>query len=217
MSFVRSIYTKNRHTSCHLHKTPAGPSLFPSADLLDVNLTMYYLQNLPECRINVAKGLALLYELEESEEQIYQAVSLRSRSLMTVGGGSCGFSDQGAFRIQEEYDNEKRAIQKERTLLQNHLKNENHKIVIVEGCIYSLPEPQRSVLIARYIDRLSWQVIQQKLKRSASRVYVLNKDGIQAVLDSVRAINAMTAKGQTVGQPVGQSVGQPANILCSKQ
>lgn len=205
MSFVKNIYTKNRHSACHVHEPHAAPSLFPSAELLDENLTMYYLQNLPECRINVAKGLALLYELEESEEQIYQAVSLRSRSLITVGGGSSGFSDQGIFRVQEEYDNEKRAIQKERTLLQNHLKNENHKIVIVEGCIYSLPEPQRSVLIARYIDRLSWQVIQQKLKRSASRVYVLNKEGINAVLDTIRTINAMTAMGQS------------SEALCSKQ
>lgn len=201
MSFVKNIHTKNRRTSCHSHEQHSAHSLFPSADLLEENLTMYYLQNLPECRINVAKGLALLYELEESEEQIYQAVSLRSRSLMTVGGKSCGFSDQGIFRVQEDFDNEKRAIQKERTLLQNHLKNENHKIVIVEGCIYSLPEPQRSVLIARYIDRLSWPVIQQKLKRSASRVFALNKEGISSVLNTIRTINALTAMEHPAEQP----------------
>ena len=207
MPSAKNIYVRNSHMSCRVHKPHTAADLFPSAELLDENLTMYYLQNLPECRINVAKGLALLYELEESEEQIYQAVSLRSRSLMTVGSGNSGFSDQGIFRVQEEYDNEKRAIQKERALLQNHLKKENHKIVLVEGCIYSLPEPQRSVLIARYIDRLSWQVIQQKLKRSASRVFVLNKDGIQAVLASIRAINAITAQEQSIGQSIGHSAG----------
>lgn len=177
--------------TCNRSSRPSA--LFPSAELLDENLTMYYLQNLPECRINVARGLALLYELEESEEQIYQAVSLRSRNLISAGGSSSSSPDQGIFRVQEECENEKRAIQKERSLLQNHLKNENQKIVIIEGCIFALPEPQRSVIIARYIERLSWPVIQQKLKRSASRVFSLNKEGINAIHDAVRTINNITA------------------------
>jgi len=191
MSFVKNLYSKK-------HSGPPS-SHFSSSDLLDEDLTMYYLQNLPECRINVAKGLALLYELEESEEQIYQAVTLRSRSLISGSGGSERYSDQGHFRVQEEFENEKRAIQKERTLLQNHLKNENKKIVIVEGCIFALPEPKRSVIIARYIDRLSWPAIQQKLKRSASRIYVLNKEGISEIHESVREINSFTALSQASG------------------
>jgi len=188
----------SRSSSCSQSRpacpaSTASPSslsyLSSTAELLDESLTMYYLQNLPECRVNVAKGLALLYELEESEEQIYQAISLRSRSLLTVAGSPSCYPDQGIFRVQEDCDNEKRAIQKERTLLQNHLKNENHKIVILEGCIFALPEPQRSVIIARYLERLSWSAIQQKLKRSASRVFVLNKEGISAIHDAVRRIN----------------------------
>lgn len=190
------------HSSSHSHIHPSSSrsssrstsltSLSSAAELLDESVTMYYLQNLPECRVNVAKGLALLYELEESEEQIYQAISLRSRSLLTVSGSPSCYPDQGIFRVQEDCDNEKRAIQKERALLQNHLKSENHKIVILEGCIFALPEPQRSVIIARYIERLSWPVIQQKLKRSASRVFVLNKEGIQAIHDAVRTINDLS-------------------------
>lgn len=183
--------TKGKELTCG--KTSRPSALFPSAELLDESLTMYYLQNLPECRINVARGLALLYELEESEEEIYQAVSLRSRSLISAVGSTSGSPDQAVFHVQEECENEKKAIQKERSLLQNHLKNENQKIVIIEGCIFALPEPQRSVIIARYIERLSWPVIQQKLKRSASKVFALNKEGINAIHDAVRTINNITA------------------------
>ncbi|MEI8201137.1 MAG: hypothetical protein WCG21_13835 [Eubacteriales bacterium] len=163
--------------------------MFPAAELLDEALTMYYLQNLPECRINVAKGLSLLYELEESEEQIYQAVALRSRGTVSVGRFSPDYSDQGMFRLQEDCDNEKRVIQNERTLLQNHIKNENHKIVILEGCIFSLPEPQRSVIISRYLERQPWPQIQQKLKRSASRIFSIHKEGIYAIHEAIRTIN----------------------------
>jgi len=189
MSFPKTISSRINSIPASNRVSSALLPIFPSAELLDETLTMYYLQNLPECRINVAKGLCLLYELEESEEQIYQAVALRSRGILSVNRASAGCSDQGVFRVQEDCDNEKRVIQNERTLLQNHIKNENHKIVILEGCIFSLPEPQRSVIISRYIERLSWPQIQQKLKRSASRIFSLHKEGITAIHEAIRTIN----------------------------
>jgi len=70
------------------------------------------------------------------------------------------------------------------------IQDENHKIVILEGCIFSLPEPQRSVIISRYIERQPWPLIQQKLKRSASRIFSLHKEGIHALHDAIRAITA---------------------------
>lgn len=189
MSFSKTISSRINTVPSSSCESSALSPVFPAAELLDETLTMYYLQNLPECRINVAKGLSLLYELEESEEQIYQAVTLRSRGILSFNRVSSGYSDQGVFRVQEDCDNEKRVIQNERTLLQNHIKNENHKIVILEGCIFSLPEPQRSVIISRYIERLSWPQIQQKLKRSASRIFSLHKEGITAIHEAIRTIN----------------------------
>jgi len=122
MQVTKTLYAGKNHmplsrsSSCSPSR-PVSPSslsyLSSTAELLDESLTMYYLQNLPECRVNVAKGLALLYELEESEEQIYQAISLRSRSLLTVAGSPSCYPDQGIFRVQEDCDNAKRAIQKE--------------------------------------------------------------------------------------------------------
>jgi len=194
-SKIQNVRKADYKTLCSNY--PGPTSLFPSAELLDESLTMYYLQNLPECRINVAKGLALLYELEESEEQIYQAVTLRSRDIKNTGSMFSGPPDQGFFRVQEECENEKRAIQKERTLLQNYLKYENQKIVILEGCIFSLPEPQRSVIVGRYIERLSWSSIQQKLKRSASRIFVLNREGIHGIHEAVKDLNSLSGRIQS--------------------
>lgn len=167
----------------------ASPSC---TELLDESIALYYLHNLPECRVNIAKGLAMLYELEESEEQIYRAVTLRSRSCISIETENRSSPDQGFFKLQEEYENEKRAVQKERALLQNYLKNENHKLVILEGCIFALPEPQRSVIVSRYIDRLSWTGIQQKMKRSASRIYSLNKEGISGILLAVKELHGFS-------------------------
>ena len=198
MSFSKNIYSRLDQVTPSCHESSALFPMFPGSELLDEALTMYYLQNLPECRINVAKGLALLYELEESEEQIYQAVSLRSRNILSIKGSSSSYSDQSMFHVHEECDNEKRVIQNERTLLQNHIKNENHKIVILEGCIFSLPEPQRSVIISRYIERQPWPLIQQKLKRSASRIFSLHKDGINALHEAIRTIN--TARELSMSQ-----------------
>jgi DNA-directed RNA polymerase specialized sigma subunit len=164
--------------------------LFESAELQDENMIMYYLNNLPECKVNVARGLSILNELEETEDQIYQALSLRCRSSVTVNDRCFSSADQNFLRVQEECEKEKRAIHKERTLLQNFLKIENRNIIIIEECIFSLPEPQRSIIIARYIDRQSWSAIQKSLKRSASRVFVLNKEGVKAIIDAVKVINA---------------------------
>lgn len=191
MPFTKNIYSKTVQLPPSCRESAALFPIFPDSVMLDEELIMYYLQNLPECRINVAKGLALLYELEESEEQIYQAVTLRSRNIQSINGSSSSYSDQGMFRVHEECDNEKRVIQNERTLLQNHIKNENHKIVILEGCIFSLPEPQRSVIVSRYIERQPWPLIQQKLKRSASRIFSLHKEGINALHEAIKAINAV--------------------------
>jgi len=189
MSFSKTADSRiNTLPTCNCEPSSLLP-LFPAANLLDETLTLYYLQNLPECRTNVAKGLSLLYELEESEEQIYQAVTLRSRGIISVNRSSSNYSDQGMFRVQEDCDNERRVIQNERTLLHYHIKNENHKIIILEGCIFSLPEPQRSVIISRYIERLSWPQIQQKLKRSASRIFSLHKEGINAIHEAIRVMN----------------------------
>lgn len=193
MAYVSSIYTKKNSKQLFSGNPFSMSSLFPSTELLNEELTMYYLQNLPECRVNIARGLALLYELEESEEQIYQAVSLRSRSIQDIKGSKTSCPDQLFIKVQEEYENEKRAIQKERVMLQNHLKKENQKIVVIEGCIFSLPEPHRSVIIARYIERMSWPAIQQKLKRSASRIYCLHKEGITGIQDAVRKVNGVCA------------------------
>lgn len=189
MPFTKNRYSRIDQVPPSCRESTALFPMFPGSELLDEALTMYYLQNLPECRINVAKGLALLYELEESEEQIYQAVTLRSRNILCINGTTSNYSDQGIFRLQEECDNEKRVIQNERTLLQNHIKNENHKIVILEGCIFSLPEPHRSVIISRYLERMPWPLIQQKLKRSASRIFSLHKEGIIAIHEAIRVIN----------------------------
>lgn len=190
MPFTKNTFSKTDPLSLSCRESAALFPIFPGSELIDEALTMYYLQNLPECRINVAKGLALLYELEESEEQIYQAVTLRSRNIQSINGSSSIYSDQGMFRVHEECDNERRVIQNERTLLQNHIKNENHKIVILEGCIFSLPEPQRSVIVSRYIERQPWPQIQQKLKRSASRIFSLHKEGINTLHGAIRTIIA---------------------------
>lgn len=161
-------------------------SSFSACELLDETLTTYYLRYLPECRKNVVKGLALLYGLQESQEEIYEAVTLRCRDVEVTSAHAAACPDEGYLRLQEEFENEKKAILNERLLLQNHLKNENHKITILEGCIYALPEPQRSVIVARYVERLPWPAIQHKLKRSASRIFCLHKEGIHGVFSSIR-------------------------------
>jgi DNA-directed RNA polymerase specialized sigma subunit len=166
--------------------------LFESAEMLDENMTMYYLNNLPECKVNIARGLKILYELEETEDQIYQAISLRCRISITANDRCSSSADQNFLRVQEECEKEKRAIHKERALLQNFLKIENRKITILEGCIFSLSEPQRSIVIARYIDRQSWAAIQKGLKRSASRVFVLNKEGIEGLHNAIKVVNRLS-------------------------
>lgn len=172
-----------KNTSCDVTGS------YSSVELLDETLTSYYLRYLPECRMNVAKGLALLYGLQESEKQILEAITLRCRDVEPSSTHTSTSPDQGYLRLQDEFEYEKKAMQKECTLLQNHLKNENHKIVILEGCIYSLPEPQRSVIVARYIERKSWPAIQHCLKRSASRVFCLHKEGINGIFASIRDLN----------------------------
>ncbi len=163
-----------------------------TSELLDETIASYYLRYLPECRMNVAKGLAILYELQESQTQIHEAVALRSRELNAIPGHGSPSPDQGILRLLDEYEKEQKAISRERSLLQNHLKNENHKIVIIEGVIYSLPEPQRSVIVGRYIERMSWPAIQQKLKRSASRIFSLHKEGIHGIHSAIKNLSGTT-------------------------
>ena len=128
MNSKHAALIESRASSANEDGMSASPA---AAELMDEDKTLYYLHNLPECRINVAKGLALLYELEESEGQIYQALSLRSRGTLEVGNPSTGCPDHVFFRLQEDFESEKRMILLERARLQYHLKKENHKIVIL--------------------------------------------------------------------------------------
>ena len=167
-------------------------SLTEPEEVLDENMTMYYLNNLQECKVNVARGLKILYELAETQDQIYQALTLRCRSSLAVNNKDYNSADQTFLRVHEDCQKEQRAIQKERTLLQNFLKIENRRIIVLEGCIFSLPEPQRSIVIARYIDRQAWSSIQKRFERSASSVFALNKEGIKNLLDAVRLLNSLS-------------------------
>jgi DNA-directed RNA polymerase specialized sigma subunit len=181
---------KNVNNSAGTHLAQSRSA--SSSELLDDTITSYYLRYLPECRRNVVKGMAILDRLQESQNEIFEALSLKSRGLERSSSQTCSNPDHGYFYLQDEFESEKKAILKESILLQNHLKNENHKIVILEGCIFSLPEPQRSVIVSRYVDRMSWPAIQQKLNRSASRIFSLHKDGINGILAAVRDLSYLS-------------------------
>lgn len=159
-------------------------------ELLDDSRCLYYLENLPECRMNIAKGLSLLRSLEENEEEIYQSIALRSRGILRSGSDVSMNPEQVYFRFQDAYEKEKKSIERERVLLRNYLRAENRKLVMIEGGIFSLPEPHRSVMVARYIDRLSWSQIQHRLKRSASRIYALHKEGLGGLQLNIRLLIA---------------------------
>jgi hypothetical protein len=186
---VSSKHNIDDLTGTHLEQSRSASS----SELLDDTITSYYLRYLPECRKNVVRGMAILDRLQESQKEIFEAVSLRSRGIERTSIQTLSNPDQGYFYLQEEFESEKKAMLRESLLLQNHLKNENHKIVILEGCIFSLPEPQRSVIVARYVDRMSWSAIQQKLNRSASRIFSLHKDGINGILAGVRDLSYLSA------------------------
>jgi len=155
-------------------------------ELLDDSRSLYYLENLHECRMNIAKGLSLLRSLEENEEEIYQSIALRSRGVLHSGSDPSLHPEQVYFHFLDAYEKEKRSIERERVILRNYLRTENRKLVVIEGGIFSLAEPQRSVMVARYIDRLSWSEIQHRLKRSASRIYALHKEGLCGLHANIR-------------------------------
>ena len=181
-------------SSCNLAPTVhEGSYLYSQTDfhsscdeLLDDSRSLYYLEHLHECRINIARGLSLLRSLEENEEEIYRSIALRSRGVTRLGSDPSLNPEQVYFRFQDAFEKEKKSIERERVLLRNYLKAENRKLVIIEGGIFSLPEPQRSVLVARYIDRLSWSDTQHRLKRSASRIYALHKEGISGLRQNIQ-------------------------------
>jgi hypothetical protein len=167
-------------------------------ELLDDSRILYYLENLPECCMNITRGLSLLKNLEENDEEIYQSIALRSRGVLRSGSDTNLNPEQVYFRFQDAYEKEKRSIERERVLLRNYLRAENRKLAIIEGGIFSLPEPYRSVITARYIDRQSWSQIQHRMKRSASRIYALHKEGlgglrlnIQLLIDGKKVTNNM--------------------------
>lgn len=171
-------------------------------ELLDDSRNLYYLENLPECRMNIAKGLSLLHSLEENEEEIYQSIALRSRGILRSGSDPSMNPEQVYFSFQDAFEKEKRSIERERVILRNYLRAENRKLVIIEGSIFSLPEPHRSVVVARYIDRLSWSQIQHRMKRSASRIYALHKEGlgelrlnIERLIDGKQMTNGSEPEG----------------------
>lgn len=157
-------------------------------ELLDDTRSLYYLENLPECRMNIARGLSLLRSLEENEEEIYQSIALRSRGVVCSGSDPALNPEQAYFRFHDAFEKEKRSIERERVLLRNYLRAENRKLAIIEGGIFSLPEPHRSVMVARYIDRMSWAQIQHKMKRSSSRIYALHKEGLGGLKINIRLL-----------------------------
>jgi hypothetical protein len=182
-------------------------------ELLDDSRCLYYLENLPECRMNIAKGLSLLRSLEENEEEIYQSIALRSRGILRSGSDSSMNPEQVYFRFQDAYEKEKKSIERERVLLRNYLRAENRKLVMIEGGIFSLPEPHRSVMVARYIDRLSWSQIQHRLKRSASRIYALHKEGLGGLQLNIRLL---IAEKQAVSHPEPEGI-RPALQVSARQ
>ena len=138
--------------------------------------------------MNIAKGLSLLRSLEENEEEIYQSIALRSRGILRSGSDPSMNPEQVYFRFQDAFEKEKKSIERERVLLRNYLRAENRKLVVIEGGIFSLPEPHRSVMVARYIDRMSWSQIQHRMKRSASRIYALHKEGLSGLRLNIKML-----------------------------
>lgn len=157
-------------------------------ELLEQGMIEYYLSHLHECRANVTRGLAILYEMEEKEKEIYEAVSLRSHAFSENSFVTGKMHKDSVQSVLVVCESEKIAMLRQRRSLQEYLHRENHKLVLLEGSVFALREPLRSVIVAKYMDLQSWSNIQKKVKRSASRVFQIHREGIDMLKNSIRSI-----------------------------
>lgn len=171
----------NPHFSQNSNQTAAD-------ELLEQGMIEYYLNHLHECHVNVTRGLAILNEMEENEREIIEAVCLRSRTFSEESFARENQHEYSMLRDLEDCESEKRAMARERRFLQEYLYRENHKLVLLEGSIFALREPIRSVIVCKYMDLQSWPSIQKKVKRSASRVFQIHREGLDMVKKSIRSI-----------------------------
>lgn len=139
----------------------------------------FYLHHLSAFHLSVSRSIHLLLQLSESEESLIEAFSLQARKPEKASSGTGYDTDRFHLAIKENCIREKKELDREKSLILNRIREEKKIIVTIEGAIYSLPEPMRSICVLRYVNQLRWNDVQRETDRSAASVFKIHKDALR--------------------------------------
>lgn len=159
-----------------------------------------YLCHLSAVRTSISRGIFLLRQLEESEEALIEAFSLRSLRPHQVSSGTGLDTDRFHIMIQENCNREKEELYREKQLIFNRIRRDKQIVTAIEVAICTLPEPMREICILRYINKFRWNDVQRETGRSPAGVYKIHREALQMLenkLCTARSENRMYTIAQS--------------------